>query len=160
MVYEIVVGGSGKSGDGEFVGGRGDGHDVSPSAGDFSENDDEAEDGADHIEGHLHDVGPDDGGHAALEGVEEGEDHNHHNGSDLAGAQHDGDDDGDGEHADAFCESAGDQKDGGRELADAFAEAAAHQLVGGEHFAAEILRKEQDRKSTRLNSSHLGISYA
>src|ERR1017187_4463918 len=131
--------------DGEFVGGRGDGHDVSPSAGDFSENDDEAEDGADHVEGHLHDVGADDGGHAALEGVEKGEDHDHHNGSDLAGAEHDGDDDGDGEDADAFGEGAGDQEDGGGELANAFAEAAAYELVGGEHFAAEILGKEQDR---------------
>src|ERR1035438_9478208 len=129
---------------GELVGGRRDGHHVSPSAGDLSEDDEKAENCSDYIERHLHDVGPDDRGHAAFEGIEEGENHDHHNRSDLAGAEHDGDDDGDGEDADAFGESAGDQENGGGELADAFAEAAAHELVGSEHFAAEILGKEQD----------------
>src|SRR5258705_5929819 len=32
--------------------------------------------------------------------------------------------------------------------------------VGAQHDPAKLLRRRQDRKSTRLNSSHLGISYA
>src|SRR2546430_11137658 len=34
-----------------------------------------------------------------------------------------------------------------------------HRAVGGQHLAAEI-GEEEDRKSTRLNSSHSQISYA
>src|SRR5471030_3464389 len=32
--------------------------------------------------------------------------------------------------------------------------------AGGDHFGGKQRRRRRDRKSTRLNSSHLGISYA
>src|SRR5262245_64313080 len=46
----------------------------------------------------------------------------------------------------------------GQHLLDAFLAADARLLVAAERRAQKVLA--QDRKSTRLNSSHLGISYA
>ena len=56
--------------------------DLRPSAGDMGAEGDDGDDGSGDVDDHLHDVGPDDGGHAAFEGVE----------------QREGGDDGDGEH--------------------------------------------------------------
>ncbi len=119
--------------------------DVLPAAGNLAENDDEAGDGAGHVERHLHDVGPDDGRHAAFKSVKKREQHDEDDGRDFAGAQDDGDHQRDGEDAYAFGEGTGHQEDGSGEFADAFTETAAHQFVGGEHFAAEVLRKEEHR---------------
>jgi hypothetical protein len=59
--------------DGELAQVAGDLHDVIPPAGNFVENDEQTHDGPGNIEEHLHHVGPDDCGHPAFEGVEEGE---------------------------------------------------------------------------------------
>ena len=96
-----------------------------------------------HVEAHLHDVGPDHRRHAAFEGVEKRQADDQDDGGDLAGAEHDGDHQRDGEDPHTFGERARHQEDGGRQLADALAEAPPHQFVGGEHLAAEIMRQQQ-----------------
>ena len=45
---------------------------------------DEGDDGSGDVEGHLNDVGPDDGGHAALERVEQGEGGDDGDGEDVS----------------------------------------------------------------------------
>ena len=140
-----ILGAKRKSKTVEFVGGAGHRGDVIPASGNLVKDDEEAGDGAGHVEGHLHHVGPDHGGHTTFEGVKEREQDDQHDGGDFAGAEHDGDHQGDGEDAYTFGQGARDQEDGGGELADVFAEAAAHQFVGGEHFAAEILGQKHHR---------------
>jgi len=100
-------------------------------------------DRASHIEEHLHDVGPDDGGHAALKCVEERQAHNDGDRGDLARAQDNGNDDRNRKNANALGQRAEQQESTRRELADSLAEAPAHQFVRGVHLSAEILRQEQ-----------------
>ena len=144
---ELHVGREAEIEDGEFVSrARHRGH-VLPAAGNLAQDDEEADDRAGDVEGHLHHVGPDHRGHAAFKGVKKREQHDQNDGCHFAGAEHDGDHQRDGEDADAFGQGARHQEYGGGEFADTFAEAAAHQFVGSEHFAAEILGQKQQRKS-------------
>ncbi len=127
----------------KFTGSGSDGDNVGPTAGNEMEDDEEAEESARDVEKHLHDIGPDNGGHAAMEGVEEGEGDDDGNGSNFAGTEHDGDDERDGEDANTFGEGAKNQKRSGCEAADARTEAALHEFVGGKHLAPEILGQEE-----------------
>ena len=102
---------------------RGDGVDGVPAAGDVVAEGEEGDEGSGDVEGHLDDVGPDDGGHASFEGVEEGEGGDDGDGEDVAGADGDADDDGDGEDADAFSGGAGEEEEAGGELVEGGAEA-------------------------------------
>ena len=95
------------------------------------------------VDGHLDDVGPDDGGHSALEGVEQRERGDDGDGEHVAGADGDADDDGDGEDADAFGCGAGEQKEAGGDFVERVAEAAVDELVGGEHLALEVVGQEE-----------------
>ena len=72
--------------------------DVVPAAGVRAEGPD-GDEGSSDVEGHLYDVGPDDGGHAAFKRVEEGEGGDDRDGESVAGADGDAYDDGDGEDA-------------------------------------------------------------
>ena len=92
---------------------------------------------------HLDDVGPDDGGHAALEGVEQSEGGDDGDGEDVAGADGDADHDGDGEDADAFGGGAGDEEEAGGDFVERGAEALVDELVGGEHLAVEVSGQEE-----------------
>ncbi len=125
--------------------GRGDCRHVLPAAGDFLQDHDKAQRRAHDVESHLDHVGPDDRGHAAFEGVEQRHGYDEDDGDDLAGAEDDRDDDGNGEHAHAFGQRPGDQKRESGEAGQALAEAAADELVGGEHLAAEIMGQEKER---------------
>src|ERR1700754_4261080 len=55
------------------------------------------------VERHLNDVGPDNGGHTALKGVEQGERGDDRDGEHVAGSNRNGHDDRDGEDANTFC---------------------------------------------------------
>ena len=101
------------------------------------------DDGAADVDGHLHDVGPDDGGHAAFEGVEQRERGDDGDGEDVAGADGDADDDGDGEDADAFGGGSGEEEEAGGDLVQEGAEALVDELVGGEHLAGEVARQKE-----------------
>src|SRR5256885_8599468 len=48
----------------------------------------------------------------------------------------------------------------GKEVAQRHPRAAAEQLFGRRHHERKVRARSEDRKSTRLNSSHLVISYA
>ena len=103
---EFHVGREAEIEDGELVGrARHRGH-VLPAAGNLAKDDDEADDGADDVEGHLHHVGPDHGGHAAFKSVKKREQHDQNNRGDFAGAEHDGDHQRNGEDAYAFGQRA------------------------------------------------------
>ncbi len=130
--------------DGEFVGGGGDGVDVLPAAGDVGAEGEDGDEGSADVDGHLDDVGPDDGGHAALEGVEEGEEGDDGDGEGVVGADGDADDDGDGEDADAFGSGSGEEEEAGGDFVEGRAEAAVDELVGGEHLAVEVFGEKED----------------
>jgi hypothetical protein len=127
----------------ELAGGRGDGVDLRPAAGDVRAERPDGDDGSADVDGHLDDVGPDDGGHSALEGVEQREGGDDGDGEHVAGADGDADDDGDGEDADAFGGGAGEQEEAGGDFVERLAEAAIDELIGGEHLALEVLGQEE-----------------
>src|SRR5687767_13823529 len=83
---------------------------VLPAAGNLVEDHEQADDRAGDVEKHLYDVGPNDRSHAAFEGVEERQGDDQYNGSDLAGAQNDGDHDGHCEDPYAFGKGAQDKE--------------------------------------------------
>ncbi len=122
---------------------RGDGVDVGPAAGDVRAEGEEGDEGSGDVEAHLDDVGPDDGGHASFEGIEEGEGGDDGDGEGVAGADGEGDDDGDGEDSYSFRGGAGEQEQPGGEFVEGGAEAAVDELVGGEHLAAEVAREKE-----------------
>ena len=70
----------------------------------------QAENGARDVEKHLHDVGPDDGRHSALEGVNQRKTDDQDDGGDLSGPEHDGNDNGDRKYPDAFGERPKDEE--------------------------------------------------
>src|SRR6185437_5734573 len=118
-------------------GGRG-GVDRAPAAGNQAEQGDEANSGAADVDDHLDDVGPDDGGHAALEGINQGEQSDDGDRGNLACTDGDGHDNGDGENAHAFSGGTGNEEESGGQAAEARAKASLDELVGGVHFAAEV----------------------
>ena len=95
------------------------------------------------VDGHLDDVGPDDGGHSALEGVEQRERGDDGDGEHVSGADGDADHDGDGEDADAFGCGAGEQEEARGDLVERVAEAAVDELIGGQHLALEVFWQEE-----------------
>ena len=123
--------------------GPGDVDDGGPAAGDVVAERDERDDGAEDVDGHLHDVGPDDRGKAALKRVEQGERGDDADGKDVARADRYRDDDADGEDPDAFRGGAREQEEAGRDLVEDGAEATVDELVGGEHLAGEVARKKE-----------------
>ena len=94
------------------------------------------------VKNELHDVGPDHGLHAALEGVDQHESHDQQDGSALPGAQRRRDDQRDGRDAHAFGENAGHQKRGRRDRLYFCAKPPFHQLVGRIIFSAEVVGKK------------------
>src|SRR5712692_1448861 len=95
------------------------------------------------IEEQLRNVGPDDGFHAAFEGVEDGEGDDEDDGQLFRSAEDDADDQSDGGNADAFGDGARDEKCGGGDGAHSFAKTFFDQRVGGQEFAAKITGKKQ-----------------
>jgi hypothetical protein len=65
-------GGEAEIEDRQFVSRRRHGDDVAPSARNFPQDDEKADRGAGHVQGHLYHVGPDDRRHTAFEGVNRG----------------------------------------------------------------------------------------
>jgi len=99
---------------------------------------------AGNVQCHLHHVGPDDGGHSPLEGVDQGQNHDDGDGKHIVSADRDADDDRNGEHADAFGSRAEKQEKKGCELVQPGTEALTDDLVGGEKFSAEIAWEKDD----------------
>src|ERR1035441_3148892 len=130
--------------DREFMERTGHRYDVRPASWNLVQNHKKANHGAGYVQGHLHDLGPNDRGHPALEGVEKRQDGNQRDGSDFVGAEHDGDDNGDREDPHAFGQRARDQEYRGGEFADSLAETAAHQFVRSEHLTAEVVWYQQE----------------
>ncbi len=95
------------------------------------------------VDGHLHHVGPDDGGHSALEGVEQGERGDERDGEHVSGADGDADHDGDGKDAHTLGRGAGEQEEPCRHLVQGVAEAAVDQLIGGQHLPLKVFGQEE-----------------
>jgi hypothetical protein len=91
----------------------------------------------------LDDIGPDDGCHAALEGVEQSEGGDDADGEDVSGADGDAYDDADGEDAYAFGCGAGEKEEAGGDFVQAASEAPVNELVGGEHLALEVAGQKE-----------------
>ena len=103
-----------------------------------------ADDGADNIEAHLHDVCPDDGGHSALESVDQGERANDRDRQDIISADCNADDDRDGEDPHSFRRRAQEEKRECRELMETWAEALSDDFICSEQLAAEVARQEKE----------------
>ena len=99
------------------------GHDVWPMAGSLVADRPESDQGSGDVQGHLDDVGPDHGGHASLESVEEGQGADDADGENVSGANREADDDGDGEDADPFGGSAVEEEEASGELVQSMPEA-------------------------------------
>ncbi len=123
---------------------RGNGDDVGPVAGGSVTDGPQGDECAGDVEGHLDDVGPDDGGHTAFECVKKREGGDDGDGQGVSGAYRDGDDDGDGEDSNALGGGAGAEEEPSGDLVQDGAEAAVDELVGGEHLAAEVFWKKQE----------------
>ena len=129
----------------QFVaGGCGDLRDFGPSAGNAVQENPERDGAAGEVEEQLRDVGPDDGGHAALEGVKNGERDDDDDGEVLGSTENDADDERDGRDADAFGDGTRDEKRAGSDGAHFFAEAFFDERVGGEELSAKIAGEEKE----------------
>ena len=122
----------------------GDLGDFGPSAGDAVEQNPKRYGAASEIEEELRDVCPDDGFHAAFEGVEDGEGDDDEDGEVFRGAEDHADDERDGGDADAFGDGARDEESAGGDGAHFFAEAFFDERVGGEKLAAKIAGEEEE----------------
>ncbi len=127
----------------EFARGGCDGMNHRPAALHVRAEREQRDDGAADVDRHLHDVGPDDGSHAALERIEQRECGDDGDGQNVARADRDADDDRDCEDAHALRRGARDEKERGGDLVQRGAEAAVDELVRGEHLAGEVARKEE-----------------
>jgi hypothetical protein len=113
-----------------------------PAAGDVVAERPDRHQRAAHVDGHLHDIGPDDRGHASLERVEQRERGDDRDREHVARADGDAHHDADGEDADAFGCCPCEQKQPGGDLV---AETLVDELVGGQHLAAKVARQEEHR---------------
>jgi len=128
----------------EFVSGGGCNlGDFAPSAGNAVQQYEESDGAAGQVNHELCDVGPDDGAHAAFEGVQNGQGDYENDGEFFRGAKDDADDQGDGGDADAFGNGAGDEERAGGDGAHFLAEAFFDEGVGGEEFSAEVAGEEE-----------------
>src|ERR1019366_7710771 len=127
--------------------------DRAPAAGHQVHDGEETNQGSANVDEQLHYIGPDDGRHAALEGVHEREQRDDSDGDHISSelpeatehrSQRSADDDGHGEYADTLGGGAGDQKQPGRQRAQPLSEAALDELVSSVEFAAEILRQQHE----------------
>ena len=89
---------------------RGRGVDVAPAAGNVRAERIERDESSGDVERHLDHVGPDDSGHPAFEGVEQGQRGDDRDRHCVAGTDGYGDDNGDGEDADSLGGGAGEQE--------------------------------------------------
>ena len=129
----------------KFVaGGCGDLCDFVPAAGNSVEEEPESCGAAGEIEEELGDVGPDDGGHAAFESVENGESDDDDDGEVLRSSENDADDQGDGGDAHAFGDGTRDEEGAGGDGAHFFAETLFDDSVSGEKLATEVAGEEQE----------------
>ncbi len=143
---ERVFGGKGKGEIEElkFVAGNGgDLGDFGPTAGNAVEKKEESDGAAGEIQEELGDIGPDDGFHAAFEGVKDCEGDDEEDSEAFGCAEDDADHERDGGDANTFGNGARDEKGGGCERAHAWAEAFFDERVGSEEFAAEIAGEEK-----------------
>src|ERR1700734_268077 len=92
--------------DGELTGGCRHGVNRVPASRNAMTQQDDADDGPGNIQRHLHHVGPDDGGHSAFEGIDQGEDANNGDRSYIPGTNRYPHHNGNGEDTDAFSRGA------------------------------------------------------
>lgn len=127
----------------ELAGCRGCCVDVLPASGNVGSEGDDRDEGSGNVEDHLHNIGPDDGGHPSFEGVEQGKCGDDGDGEHVSRSDGNGHYDGDGEDADAFCGCSRNKEEACSGLMESAAEALVDELVGGEHFPLKIPGKEQ-----------------
>ena len=114
-----------------------------PAAGDVAAECRDRDDGSANVDGHLDDVGPDDGCHAALEGVEQGEGGDDADGENVTGADGDAYDDADGEDAHPFSCGASEKEEAGGDFVEGVSEAPVDELISGEHLALKVAGQEE-----------------
>src|ERR1700744_1262664 len=134
----------GKVKDGELAPRGSDGMDCVPTSRHAMREHQDAHDGACNIQPHLHHVGPDNSGHSALEGVDQGQQNDDGDRKNIASADRDADHDRYGEHANTFRRGAEKEEKKGCELVQARTEALTDDLIGGEKFSAKIAWKKKD----------------
>ena len=93
-----------------MTGNRGNLSDFVPAAGDAVEEKEESNGAAGEIKKKLRNVGPDDGFHAAFEGVDDGQRDDNENGEPLRRAENDAHNQRDSRHANAFRNGARNKK--------------------------------------------------
>ena len=123
-----------------------------PAAGDVRAQRPDGDQRSANVDRHLHHVGPDDGGHSALEGVEQRERGDDGDREHVSRANGDAHHDGDSEDAHALGGGAGEQKEPRGDLVQRVAEAAVDQLIGGEHLALEVFGQEEQRPPRRARA--------
>ena len=117
--------------------------DRGPAAGDVRAERPDGDQRSADVDRHLHHVGPDDGGHSALEGIEQRER------GDDCDRQHIPRADGDANHnrhredAHALGRGARQQEEPRGDPVQGVAEAAVDELIGGEHLALEVFWQEE-----------------
>ena len=139
-----------------------------PSAGNLAKDNHEAEQRAADVEKHLHDVGPDDRAHAALERIEQCERENQQDGPGLGPSGHaeplvhrreyNANHNRKCERPNALRQRSQDEEGACGQTAHAFTESPLHQLIGCEHLAAKVVRKEErrdDNASEQISEHHL-----
>ena len=111
-----------------------------------------ADHGSGYVNRQLNHVRPDHGRHAALEGVEQGEDHDDGDGRNIAAqvavavqkpGERDAHHDGNGEDANAIRGGARQQKQSGGERTQPLSEATFNELIGRDQVAAKVMRNQQ-----------------
>src|SRR6266700_2039282 len=113
-----------------------------PSARDSVDGQDQHHDGARDINQELHDVGPNDGGEASLERVEQRQRGDDQDGGEHPGPENDADDDGNREDTNTLGQRASYQEQSGGQDSQVAAESPLDELVGGEKLSCKILRNE------------------
>ena len=117
--------------------------DFRPAARNAVQQHEEGDGASGQVEEQLRYIGPNDGFHAAFEGVENGEGDDEDDGQFLRSAENDADDQSNGGNADALGNGARDEKCGGGDGAHSFAKTFFDQGVGGEKFATKVTGKKQ-----------------
>jgi hypothetical protein len=103
------------------------------------------DEGSSDVYRHLYDVGPDNGGQASFEGVDESEERDDGDREGGVGADGDAYNDGDGEDADAFRGRSGEKEETRGDLVERKPEAPVDKLVGRKHRALEVFGQEDKR---------------
>ena len=123
--------------------GGGDLYDFVPAAGNAVQQNKKCGGAPCQVDEKLRDVGPDDGFHAAFQGVQQREGDDDHHGEMFGGAENHAEDQRDSGDAHSFGDGARNEKSGGGHRAHAGAKALFDQRVGGKKISTKIAGQQQ-----------------